>query len=81
LRDSFIKLVTSTSTFNEKLSNIYIEISLEFMKVIFEGTSITKDPPELEKLQYTTLTRYSMKDSEMKISLMPFQMLSQVTRI
>ncbi len=49
LRDSFIKFITNTSTFNEKLSNIYIEISLEFMKAIFEGTSI-KDPPELEKI-------------------------------
>ena len=49
-RDAFIKLLSSTSLFNEKLSDTLIEANIESIKNAFQGNNITKDIPELEKI-------------------------------
>ncbi|MGN6349758.1 MAG: alpha/beta fold hydrolase [Candidatus Nitrosocosmicus sp.] len=49
-RDAFIKLLSSTSLFNEKLSDTFIQANIESIKNAFQGNNITKDIPELEKI-------------------------------
>ena len=48
--DAFIKLLSSTSWFNEKLSDTLIEANIESIKNVFQGNNSTKDIPELEKI-------------------------------
>jgi polyhydroxyalkanoate synthase subunit PhaC len=49
-RDAFIKLLSSISLFNEKLSDTFIEANIESINNAFQGNNITKDIPELEKI-------------------------------